>query len=79
MGRVFFVMCVKDVLRRKKPYKSVSSDEELFCLPDLPDGIWMKRTQFPIEAWEVTDKGLGKILVDAEEANEDSYGTVVNS
>uniref|UniRef100_A0A7N0TVD4 Glycosyltransferase n=1 Tax=Kalanchoe fedtschenkoi TaxID=63787 RepID=A0A7N0TVD4_KALFE len=78
-GTSFFAMCAMESIRVCKPHKSVSSDSEPFVIPNLPDEIWMTRTQFLAELWDNEEEGLGKMVADMIDSALKSFGTVVNS
>ncbi|CAM8907033.1 unnamed protein product [Rhodiola kirilowii] len=78
-GTSFFAMCALESLKTHKPYKSVSTDSEPFVIPNLPDEIKMTKSQFTADAWEDTEKGIGKLLAEARASELRSFGVVVNS
>ncbi|KAE9607290.1 hypothetical protein Lal_00025983 [Lupinus albus] len=75
-GFNFFAMCAYECVRLYKPYENVSSDSELFVIPNLPGEIKMTRMQVAeylnIGNWLET-------LTKFRESEEKSYGVIVNS
>ncbi|KAF3435444.1 hypothetical protein FNV43_RR22533 [Rhamnella rubrinervis] len=78
-GTSFFSMCAMDSVMQHQPYKNVSSDTEPFVLPGLPDKIELRRTQIPENIRLERESCVTRILRRAKDAEERSYGIVVNS
>ncbi|XP_057963675.1 scopoletin glucosyltransferase-like [Malania oleifera] len=78
-GTSFFSLCSMASLRLYEPYKRVSSDSEPFILPNLPDEIKMTRLQIPEHERLNIQNDFTKLLDRAREADQRSYGVVVNS
>jgi len=78
-GTSFLSLCVISCVKLYEPYKDVSSDSEFFLLPNLPGEIKMTREQLPPFITSKEKTGFVKLLEEAEEAEERSYGVVVNS
>ncbi|KAK7368241.1 hypothetical protein VNO80_10265 [Phaseolus coccineus] len=77
---IFFLsLCATTCANLYEPYKDVSSDSELFLVPNLPGEIKMTRMQLPPFIMSKEKTGLVKLLEEAKESEERSYGVVVNS
>nr|BAJ11652.1 glucosyltransferase [Sinningia cardinalis] len=74
-----FALCAMEQMKRHKPYKNVSSDSEPFILPNLPHQLKFTRTQVSQHELEETENDFSKLLKQMREAEERSYGVVINS
>ncbi|KAJ7946078.1 Glycosyltransferase [Quillaja saponaria] len=76
----FFSLCAQECIKLYEPHKSVSSDSEPFVIPNLPDEIKMTRMQLPsLAKTNGQSEYLNKLFKAVVEAEESSYGVVVNS
>jgi len=80
-GTGFFPLCALECLRLYEPGKNVSSDSELFSIPNLPNDIKLTRAQLPVLAEENVESTefFAKFFKDLRESEARSYGVVVNS
>ncbi|KAL9669422.1 hypothetical protein QQ045_006969 [Rhodiola kirilowii] len=78
-GTSYFALCAGEAVRLHKPYLSVSSDDEPFVVPTLPDEIKLIRSQIPINLFNNHESVLARLLDESREAEVSSYGVVVNS
>nr|GLL23712.1 scopoletin glucosyltransferase-like [Ipomoea trifida] len=65
-GSSYLALCAANSLRTHKPFNDVSSDSELFTIPDLPHELKLTRLQISPEemrkrVWEPQDKCYGEI------------------
>ncbi|XP_073141974.1 scopoletin glucosyltransferase-like [Henckelia pumila] len=75
-----FALCAIEQMRRDKPFADVSSDSEPFLLPNLPHRLKFFRTQVnPYELEENKTNEFSRLRVQMREAEERSYGVLVNS
>ncbi|QCD83302.1 scopoletin glucosyltransferase-like [Vigna unguiculata] len=78
-GSGFFFLCASTCLKLYEPYKDVSSDSELFLVPNLPGEIKISRMELPPFVTSKEKTAFAKLLEEAKESEERSYGVVVNS
>ncbi|XP_021718283.1 scopoletin glucosyltransferase-like [Chenopodium quinoa] len=78
-GSSYFAFCVEHALMKYEPQKSVSCDDEEFVVPELPHEIRLTRTQLVAAVKELGMEEWMKIYGRAMEAEERSYGIIVNS
>ncbi|CAK8577458.1 unnamed protein product [Lathyrus sativus] len=80
-GTSLFYLCVSQCLKKHEPYKNVTSDTELFLIPDLPGNIKMTNLQMPspVTKDDPVNQGFAKIFREIRESEEKSYGVIVNS
>ncbi|KAK7379891.1 hypothetical protein VNO78_34166 [Psophocarpus tetragonolobus] len=78
-GTGFFSLCVNMCVGFYEPYNHVSSDSELFVIPNLPGEIKMTMMQLPPFMMSKEKTGMAKLLEEANESELRSYGVVVNS
>lgn len=79
-GTAFFSLCSSVVMSKYEPYKMVLSDSEPFLLPGIPPGdIFMTRNQLAGFMKSDEETSFSKLVRDIREAEEKSYGVVVNS
>nr|GLL23713.1 scopoletin glucosyltransferase-like [Ipomoea trifida] len=72
-------LCAVHSLRIHKPFKNVSSDSELFTIPNLPHGLKLTRSQVsPFERNEF-ESPMTEIMSRVRESEETSYGVIFNS
>ncbi|CAN4112174.1 unnamed protein product [Withania somnifera] len=76
-GMGFFALCVSQNLRHYKPQKNVSSDTELFVVPNLPHDIRLTRMKLAPYDREETD--VTKFIEQVKKSESTSFGVVVNS
>nr|GMC85455.1 scopoletin glucosyltransferase-like [Ipomoea batatas] len=71
--------CAVHSLRVYKPFENVSSDSELFTIPNLPHGLKLTRSQVsPFERNEF-ESPMTEIMSRVRESEETSYGVIFNS
>ncbi|KAK7379890.1 hypothetical protein VNO78_34165 [Psophocarpus tetragonolobus] len=78
-GTSFFSSCATTSMRLYEPYNNVSSDSELFVIPNLPGEIKMTKVQVPPFITCKEETPVAKSLVEARESELRSYGVVFNS
>ncbi|XP_057542648.1 scopoletin glucosyltransferase-like [Amaranthus tricolor] len=86
-GTNYFSQCLTHAMIKYEPYKSVLSNEEEFVIPNLPHQILHTKSRLPsIMRGEKRDHDeddqsgeFMKVFVQALEAEEKSYGIIVNS
>ncbi|XP_021728470.1 scopoletin glucosyltransferase-like [Chenopodium quinoa] len=82
-GTSYIAQCVMHALGKYEPYKQVSSDEEEFDVPHFPHEIKLKKSQLPTFLRGLGEKHINdewmKIFGRAMEAEERSYGIIMNS
>nr|Q6QDB6.1 RecName: Full=Probable UDP-glucosyl transferase 73B6 [Rhodiola sachalinensis]AAS55083.1 UDP-glucose glucosyltransferase [Rhodiola sachalinensis] len=79
-GTSYFALCAGEAVRIHKPYLSVSSDDEPFVIPGLPDEIKLTKSQLPMHLLEgKKDSVLAQLLDEVKETEVSSYGVIVNS
>ncbi|KAI6677970.1 hypothetical protein NL676_038766 [Syzygium grande] len=78
-GTSFFSMCAAESVKRHRPHEKVSSDDEPFCLPGLPDEITMTRSQLPDELKISIQTDFTRLLKRSYEAVDRCFGMIVNS
>ncbi|XP_030525157.1 scopoletin glucosyltransferase-like [Rhodamnia argentea] len=78
-GTSFFSMCADESVKRHRPHEKVSSEDEPFRLPGLPDEITMTRSQLPDELKIRVETDFTRLLKRAYEAVDRCYGMIVNS
>ncbi|XP_055815877.1 scopoletin glucosyltransferase [Solanum dulcamara] len=78
-GTSYFALSANDSIRRNKPFKNVSSDSEIFVVPDLPHEIKLTRTQ--LSPFEQSDEetGMSRLVKAVRESDSKSYGVIFNS
>ncbi|XP_034923218.1 scopoletin glucosyltransferase [Populus alba] len=74
-----FSLCASDCLNRYKPYKKVSSDSELFVVPELPGDIKFTSKQLPDYMKQNVETDFTRLIQKVRESSLKSYGIVVNS
>lgn len=74
-----FSLCTSDCLFRYKPYKKVSSDSELFVVPELPGDIKFTSKQLPDYMKQNVETDFTRLIQKVRESSLKSYGIVVNS
>lgn len=74
-----FSLCTSDCLNRYKPYKKVSSDSELFVVPELPGDIKFTSKQLPDYMKQNVETDFTRLIQKVRESSLKSYGIVVNS
>ncbi|XP_045813418.1 scopoletin glucosyltransferase-like [Trifolium pratense] len=80
-GTSFFSLCAGQCMKQYEPHKNVSSDTELFEIPNLPGNIKLTRLQLPrifTEDDHIT-KNITKLFAEIRESEVKSYGVIVNS
>nr|GMC85456.1 scopoletin glucosyltransferase-like [Ipomoea batatas] len=78
-GCSYLAMCATNSLETHKPFNDVSSDSELFTIPNLPHELKLTRLQVsPFELSEV-ETPFTEILKRISESEETSYGEIFNS
>ncbi|KAL5053958.1 hypothetical protein RYX36_034640 [Vicia faba] len=80
-GTSLFSLCASQCVKKHEPYKNVSSDTELFLIPDLPGDIKMTVLQMPnrVTKHDPVSEGFAKLFREIRESEEKSYGVIVNS
>ncbi|KAG6710588.1 hypothetical protein I3842_05G009000 [Carya illinoinensis] len=78
-GTSFFSMCAMGSIMRYNPHKTVSSDNEKFVLPGLPDEIQLTRTQLADHIRLGFENDFTRLLDSAQKAEKRSFGMLVNS
>nr|BBQ05018.1 chalcononaringenin 2'-O-glucosyltransferase [Dianthus caryophyllus] len=78
-GTGFLSLCAKEVERLYRPFKNVSSDDEVVVLPRLPHEVKLTRTQVSEEEWSDDDNEFNKRSARIKESEVESYGVIVNS
>nr|GMC81025.1 scopoletin glucosyltransferase [Ipomoea batatas] len=84
-GSSYLALCAANSLRTHKPFNHVSSDSELFTVPNLPHELKLTRLQISPEemrkrVWEPQDKCYGEIynsFYELERDFEEHYRNVV--
>ncbi|VFQ78290.1 unnamed protein product [Cuscuta campestris] len=82
-GTCCFSLCALYSLRIQRPFENVSSDSELFTIPDLPHQV--KLTRLHISPHDTTggdgDDGsyMTEFMREVGESEETSYGVIINS
>uniref|UniRef100_A0A6N2LW59 Glycosyltransferase n=1 Tax=Salix viminalis TaxID=40686 RepID=A0A6N2LW59_SALVM len=74
-----FSLCTSDCLTRYKPFKEVSSDSELFVVPELPGEIKLTRKQLPDFMKQNVETEFTRLIQKVRESSWKSYGIVINS
>lgn len=74
-----FSLCASDCLNRYKPYKKVSSDSELFVVPELPGDIKFTSKQLPDYMKQNVETDFTRLIQKVRDSSLKSYGIVVNS
>ncbi|XP_050212157.1 scopoletin glucosyltransferase-like [Mercurialis annua] len=78
-GTSFFSMCCLENLEKHQPHKTVSSDTELFMMPEFPNSIAFSRSQLS-DSFKLDQPTIfTKLFENAREAEKISFGTIVNS
>nr|BAF49308.1 putative glycosyltransferase [Eustoma grandiflorum] len=78
-GSSYFAMSATDSIKRHKPYQNLSSDSDIFVVPDLPHEIKLTRGQISVEEREGIETEMTKfwkLILDSESK---CYGVVMNS
>ncbi|KMT08362.1 hypothetical protein BVRB_6g140440 [Beta vulgaris subsp. vulgaris] len=82
-GCSYFALCMMHTLLKYQPHKSLLSDDEEFLVPNLPHEINLTRSRLPDMMRGQGDKELNdawmKIFIHAMEAEENSFGVIMNS
>ncbi|PQQ08353.1 hypothetical protein Pyn_16477 [Prunus yedoensis var. nudiflora] len=78
-GPGFFPLCAATIVILQEPQKKVSSDSEVFTIPNLPVEIKIKRNQVPTMLEKNADTILSKLFKESRECDERSYGIIVNT
>ncbi|KAL2939353.1 Scopoletin glucosyltransferase [Bienertia sinuspersici] len=78
-GFCSFSLCAQEIVRLHEPFKNVTSDEELFVVPSLPDEIQFTRLQIPDELQTDEENEYKKRMRRVRESEIESYGVIVNS
>ncbi|XP_050365092.1 UDP-glucose flavonoid 3-O-glucosyltransferase 7-like [Argentina anserina] len=78
-GTGFFALCAIKSTMMYQPHMKVSSDSESFVVPSLPDEIKMTQNQLAPFLTLNGKTELNKLIKKSREAEERSYGIVVNS
>ncbi|VVA18228.1 PREDICTED: scopoletin glucosyltransferase [Prunus dulcis] len=78
-GPGFFPLCAILGVKLYEPHWKVSSDSEVFTIPNLPVEIKMKRNQVPMVFEQNANLILSKLLKESRECEERSYGIIVNT
>ncbi|XP_065871575.1 scopoletin glucosyltransferase-like [Euphorbia lathyris] len=79
-GVSFFALCAEECVRLYEPYKSVSSDDEPFVIPNLPGEIRLTRKQLPEHSrQDLPETALSKLLKAWKESELKSFGVIVNN
>ncbi|XP_062019576.1 UDP-glucose flavonoid 3-O-glucosyltransferase 7-like [Rosa rugosa] len=78
-GISFFALCASMSVILYQPHLKVSSDSESFVIPNLPDEIKTTRNQVPAFLNLNGKTELIKLVKASIEAEERSYGSIVNS
>ncbi|CAL9022399.1 unnamed protein product [Prunus brigantina] len=77
-GPGFFPMCASLSVILYEPHLKVSSDSEVFTIPNLPVEIKITRNQVPIFD-QNANPFLSKLLTESRECEERSYGIIFNT
>nr|UXB92743.1 glycosyltransferase [Helleborus thibetanus] len=75
-GKCYFPLCVTENIKRFAPQEKLTSDTETFIVPGLPDQIEMTNSELPKRDINVK---FADRHARAQEAEERSYGVLVNS
>ncbi|KAL6218874.1 hypothetical protein ACLB2K_012081 [Fragaria x ananassa] len=78
-GPGFFPLCAAMSVTLYQPHLKVSSDSESFVIPNLPHEIKTTRNELPTFLTQNGETGLYKLLETCREAEERSFGIIVNS
>ncbi|KAI5314674.1 hypothetical protein L3X38_043850 [Prunus dulcis] len=78
-GPGFFPLCAATIVILQEPQKKVSSDSDVFTIPNLPVEIKMTRNQVPTMLEKNADTILSKLFKESRECEERSYGIIVNT
>lgn len=78
-GSSSFALSASMNVRRYKPYRSVSSDDEPFVIPELPHDIYITRGQVSTYDREEIESEFTKMLERVRDSELRSYGVIVNS
>ncbi|XP_019165283.1 PREDICTED: scopoletin glucosyltransferase-like isoform X1 [Ipomoea nil] len=80
-GSSYLAMCAMNSLRTHKPFNHVSSDSELFTIPNLPHELKLTRLQVsPMERSKLeTPTPFSEIFKRVFESEDTSYGVIFNS
>jgi hypothetical protein len=76
-GTGLLPLCASEIVRLHAPHSSVSSDDEPFLIPYLPDEIELTRKKLPEFATRETD--FTKFFEKVKESELKSFGVIVNS
>ncbi|KAI3863905.1 hypothetical protein MKW98_031497 [Papaver atlanticum] len=77
-GTGFFPQCIEETLVSHKTHEGITSDGEIFVVPDLPDNIKMTRLQLS-DHLRGNDAFMTEAWVHVRESEKKSYGILVNS
>ncbi|XP_058730694.1 scopoletin glucosyltransferase-like [Vicia villosa] len=75
-GTSLFSICAAQCLKKHEPKKNVSSDTELFLIPELPGDIKITILQMPTV---MKDEQSAKLFREIRESEGKSYGVIVNT
>ncbi|CAI0557423.1 unnamed protein product [Linum tenue] len=76
-GTSFFALAAGDAVATHEPQNRVSSDDESFVIPGLPDEVRFTRRQLPSR--QTTGNNTLKFFKRVGESSSECFGTVVNS
>ncbi|KAM2071134.1 hypothetical protein ACFX1T_039607 [Malus domestica] len=76
-GMGFFALCASRSVALYEPHAKLSSDSEVFTIPNFPVEIKLTRSQMPTVPKQSPE--ITKLLKEARESGEKSYGFIVNS
>ncbi|XP_057419823.1 scopoletin glucosyltransferase-like [Lotus japonicus] len=79
-GISFFSLCASELMSLHEPYKSVSSDSELFVIPHLPGEVKMTRLQVSeFFSNDAETNNFNMFIKEVKESDLRSYGVIGNS
>lgn len=78
-GISYFALCATLCVHLYNPHNQVSSDSELFIIPNLPDQIELNRKKIPDFVKDGVENEFKKVYEASMEALNRSYGVLVNS
>ncbi|XP_002518722.4 uncharacterized protein LOC8288161 [Ricinus communis] len=76
-GTCFFSSCASQCVNKYQPYKNISSDTDLFVIPEFPGEIKLTRNQLP--EFVIQQTGFSEFYQKVKEAEAKCYGVIVNS
>ncbi|KAG5404348.1 hypothetical protein IGI04_010467 [Brassica rapa subsp. trilocularis] len=74
----FCLLCMHILRKNLEILENLKSDEEYFTVPYFPDKVEFRRPQVPVETYVPTGE-LKKLAEDIIEADNTSYGVIVNT